>query len=400
MYAVASTLVILSAAASAQDTLVITADNPGEWGPGVALELDWRVGALEGEEHEMFGGISDIAPSPTGDVFVADWQVPIIRWFDASGRYKGDIGGKGRGPGEYLQINGIRTFPNGELAIQDNRNRRITVFDTDGLFSRSFPHHSGLNSGDQTFHIDIAGRVYVLARAHLGRPTPGDVWRNAWLRYSPDGELLDTLRIPDEDPEAESFVHIRPNGRRRPFTIQTVSALSPLGYVVWGRTDAYSFHRSLPDGRVVKVIRDYTPVPISSAERSNWEAWGDYFSGVGRSVLGTESRYPPVPHVKPPFRAIWVDLDGRIWVERYVSAYRIETHDEGRDDRGDRPSLQWRELGTFDVFNPGGSYLGTVTAPENTTVVNARGMKAWGYERGRFDEYYVVQFSIEPGGNE
>jgi hypothetical protein len=50
-------------------------------------------------------------------------------------------------------------------------------------------------------------------------------------------------------------------------------------------------------------------------ERSQWQARADYHSRRGGASAAVQ-----VPEVKPPFRDITVDEDGRIWVQRQAQA--------------------------------------------------------------------------------
>ncbi|MEX2281150.1 MAG: hypothetical protein WEE89_01555 [Gemmatimonadota bacterium] len=60
------------------------------------------------------------------------------------------------------------------------------------------------------------------------------------------------------------------------------------------------------------------------------------------------------------------------------------------------PPRLWREPRTFDVFDAGGRFLGTVVAPRHTQFEFRRGLQLWGVTRGEFDEQYVVRYRIEP----
>ncbi len=91
-------------------------------------------------------------------------------------------------------------------------------------------------------------------------------------------------------------------------------------------------------------------------------------------------------------KEIYIGKDGRVWVHRHVAA---EWRDLPPRKPGDeRPLLAWREPVTFDVFNPDGTFLGTVVLPENSKFVIAKDRALWGIVTGD-DGEQVVRWKIE-----
>lgn len=52
---------------------------------------------------------------------------------------------------------------------------------------------------------------------------------------------------------------------------------------------------------------------------------------------------------------------------------------------------------TYDVFDPGGAYLGRVEAPDEARLLAASGDTAWALEFGELDEAHVVAFELRLG---
>ena len=96
------------------------------------LISELRIGELEGAEEYTFGAIEGSAVGLDGSIFIADRQGPILRMYNASGRFVRVVGRQGGGPGEYNTIAGIATTRDGRIAIWDPRNGRITVYDRTG----------------------------------------------------------------------------------------------------------------------------------------------------------------------------------------------------------------------------------------------------------------------------
>ena len=93
-----------------------------EW----SLVEDLVLGTLTGSEGIAFGEISELADTPAGGVVVVDIIGPRLLYFGAEGDLIGHIGRQGQGPGEYTDISGIATLPDGTIVVRDPR-RAITL---------------------------------------------------------------------------------------------------------------------------------------------------------------------------------------------------------------------------------------------------------------------------------
>lgn len=378
-----------SSEAACQDTLHVAADGPALWGSELTLDLEVRIGVLEGRSEETFGRVVGVAIGPSGEIVVADGQVPVIRVFDVAGQYLRDLGREGQGPGEYRQPLAIKRTPSGGVAAWDPGNTRVTVFSIDGTESRSIRMGSAFFTGDP-FVVDTAGRFYVKA------PRPGAIRRVGtpsplmWVQADSTGSVLDSIPIPLPS-TAPGFVHFTSEGPRRAFTIEMASALSPHGYQVTGRTDVYALYRPMGDGRVLRISRDRGPVVrVADGERANWAAILECVGGLPMTA-GTD--FGAVPPRKPVFRNLWIDEEGRIWVSRYARAeHEPVPRKEGETSRCPRP--EWREPPIWDVIDPRGRYLGTIETPRGAALAAARGSHVWFVERGQFGEDYVSRYRI------
>ncbi|MEX2284356.1 MAG: 6-bladed beta-propeller, partial [Gemmatimonadota bacterium] len=122
----------IAANASAQNA-VAGAGAP-TWGSSTRLVQELKIGQLEGAEQYTFGSVDGIAVGLDGAMFVYDGKVPIIRMYDATGKFVRNVGRAGEGPGEYRDVLGIETMADGRIAIWDPRNNRITLFDGKGEY--------------------------------------------------------------------------------------------------------------------------------------------------------------------------------------------------------------------------------------------------------------------------
>ena len=384
--------------ALAQQPQVVRSTGPAAWGGNLRLVEEVRIGALDGADEYLFGSVVDVAVGRGGMIYVADGQVPIIRSYDAQGRFVRNIGRKGGGPGEYNAIGGMRTMRDGRLAVWDNRNQRITVYTSEGTLIGSHRVVSGLFASD-IFEVDTAGQFYV--RTTTGQQTATGGFAMGWIRVGPSGEIRDTIPIPSDPAAPESFVLSTASGYDRPFVRAIVTTMSRLGHLITARNETYAFEQHRPGAPVLRIERPYTPVRLSRAERSEWEAWAGYFqrrdapSGFTPRAAGpSRPASYPIPETKPAFSELRTDSQGRIWVRRYVAAVSSNPGPE-RAAGDQRPRRVWREQPTFDVFEPDGRFLGTITLPWNAKFQDARDRHIWATVRGESDEQYVVRFRVE-----
>jgi len=397
-------IVLLTAgpAALAQQPQVVQSTTPPAWGESLRLVEELRIGKLDGAEEYLFGDIGAVAVGREGMIYVADEQVPIIRSYDAQGRFLRNIGRKGGGPGEYESIGGMRTLPNGRLALWDNRNQRITLWTPAGELIESHRVTSGLFASD-IFQVDTSGRFYV--RTSVGPHTHDGPLQFGWIRVARTGKTLYTIPIPSSPDRVEAFVLSTASGYDRPFVRDLVTTMSTLGYLITGRNETYAFEQHRRGAPVLRIERPYTALSLSRAERAEWEAWAGFFQ---RRVANPTSSDPRVilqaprqvtytiPETKPAFSDLRTDSQGRIWVRRYVAAVSNPGPERPRGD--DRPRRVWREPPTFDVFEPAGAFLGTITLPWNAMLYDARDRHIWATIRGESDETYVARFRVESAG--
>ena len=396
---VAAALLIGSVASESvaqQAPQVVRSTSAPLWGPSLRLVEEVRIGRLDGASEYLLGNVTGVAVGRDGVIFVAD-RIPLVRMYDAPGRFIRNVGAKGEGPGEYAAIAGIRTLIDGRLAIWDNRNARIALFTPTGDFATV--HR--VETASDIFQVDRSGRFYV--RGVIGRGGGPSSPQLGWIRVSPAGQVVDTLAIPIDSAAAPSFVISTPSGADRPFPRELLSTVSSMGYLITGRNDTYSFDLNRPGAPVLRIERPFTPVRLGRAEKAEWDAWAMFFERLAATpppatpgmvpLQATRVDYT-IPDTKPAYSELRTDSQGRIWVRRYVEAVSSPGPERAPGDA--RPRRVWREPPTFDVFEPTGQFLGTITLPFNAAVHDAIDRHLWVTIRGDADEPYVVRLRIEP----
>jgi len=377
-------------AAPSQETRTVRGDNVAAWGSAVELVEEMRIGVLDGEPEYVFGWIVDMAMGPDGSIFIVEGQGTVVRKYSADGEYLHDIGREGGGPGEYKGAPEIEITPDGRLVMLDGGNRRVTFYDLDGNYLLDWPVPGNLLTTSE-LAVDVSGNLWLKTMT-VDQERPEWDWPRSMVRISPAGEVLMTLSVPSEGRGAGSWVLASPEGYMWPFIEKVSSDLSPEGYLVTGSNHEYSFDLLHTGGTVLRVERDWEPVPLNKEERSEWEQWGRFFADQKRP--GAPEIDTNIPKVKPAYRQLEVDEDGRVWVDRYVEA--VHRDRRPREAGDERPLLTWFEPRTFDVFEPTGEYLGTVVLPPKTYIQSRRGMYLLGEQVGELDETYVVLFRLNP----
>ena len=363
------------------DTTIVRTLGVGVWGDSVRLVEEVAIGALDGAEEYLFGRVGDLAVDADGGIYVFDGQVPALRYYDSNGDYVRTLGGRGEGPGEYMDASlgvGVRRS-DGRVVMRDPRNMRLNVYNPDGSPSESWRVESGLFT-QQATALDDSDHMYL--KILTGQPKPNEPWPMAVLHMDHRGQVLDTI-VPPTLPNEPSGVS--------PFS--KIWTVSRSGGLLVGVNDRYVIHHYRPDGTVLRIVREIEPVgyaPEEKAEREARDAW----------MIRTQGQFmtsdlPPVPDFKPFFRSILVGEDGRIWVRRSWQAEKGEAvQAPAQPGREPPPPTSWREPAVYDVFEADGSFLGSVRLPPRVSVSVFRGDQVWGVRRGEFDESYVVRLRL------
>ena len=139
----------------------------------------------------VLGLIRGIAEGEDGAVYVLDGAFHKIVVFNADGSLRGIVrGGRGRGPGEFLNPRSIALTESGGILVLDQASRTVTSFGSSGEVGRTF-HVSGGAAPLQV--LAWRGRVLVRRHERAGRPTI--------LIYEENGELVDSMVVASQRKE-------------------------------------------------------------------------------------------------------------------------------------------------------------------------------------------------------
>ena len=376
------------------DTIAVRTSG-AESPPRHGIVIDRRVGTLEGAEEYTFGAITDVVVAPDEGFYVFDRQAMQLRRYDSTGTFVRNVGRRGAGPGEYDRVNGVDVGIDGRVYVWDAGNTRVSMFTPHGEPDGSFRVLSGLYTSN-ALTVDSSGVVFT--RDHVFGPDVSK-WRPIIVRHGPDGASVDTIDVPVYDLPSSTIVSRTPGGgatssREVPFAPARQWALMPDMRFISGRSDAYALHRELPDGKVLRIERAATPVPVSDAERSEQE---EITTHIMRDVNPSwRWNGPPIPESKPYFKALESALDGRVWVRLSQPGELSADPDTARRDPEAPPPQRYREPQVWDVFEADGRYLGQIELPDEFTLHAMRGEHVWGVLRDELDVQYVVRARIDP----
>ena len=374
------------------DTTIVRTLSGSVWNTEAALVPEVSIGELEGADEYLFGRIGSLAVDNDRNVYVFETQAQHIRVFDATGTYLATFGREGEGPGEFKSAETIAVLPDGRLLVRDPGNMRVQVFDPASGATEEWPYNSGNTyRPGAALPTDVRGRTFLLTSDQSGDAIV--------IVLGSDGTHLDTLPEPTTDYERILVSAKTENASVTspvPFTPRFFWAVHPSGHFLAGLSADYRIDLAR-DGGVLRIERDYDPVPVSDAERDYRRE--SLVRMMRFTVPGWEWDGPGIPGHKPVFSQLLSGRDGRIWVRLTSSALRVENENHDPENPFSE-SVTWEESTRYDVFEPDGTYLGVVVPPEEFAASPDpvfEGDYVWAVARDELGVERVVRYRIEVG---
>jgi hypothetical protein len=340
------------------------------------MEVVWEVARGRHPASDSLGQVTGVALDLSGNVYVSDRMAAKIWVFDADGRLLTPLGRAGQGPGEFEAPTGLAVGPDGRLYVRDVY--RVSRFAEDpetGLLTRFEASFDGPLYADwtsvRTTRFDAEGALLY----------PGSRWLDGgtasrfFLRFSAEGEPLDTIHVPSYEnaPQLTAFVRVGAGGGRMlpglnhvPFSPLPAWDVTRDGTVVSGTASSYLILETDRDGTVLR--RFERPVELARIPREEYDdsvralrhrldaipVGLDQVEGVPEEVIALD-----LPDRYPAYQAIYAATDDEIWVRRWTPA-------------GDPQTV-------LDVFGGDGQYRETVVLPrfieaEPTPVLSREGV--------------------------
>ena len=317
--------------------------------PPDGSRLGWRVGpepslsigVMEGDEPHMLFAVRDATRLTDGRIVVANGGSAELRFFDSTGSHLGTRGGRGEGPGEFRELGNVAPWPGDSLAAWFAPGWRISVFDGDGNYGRTF----GINDGTRPwrFRPDSPTRDGLF----LAVLAPEDADTLVLELRDDEGGVRSSLGThPGSEP------YLMHEGTNREMLYWKVFGREPV-WGVWGDLVAvgvssrYEIKTLEADGSVARIVRrEHRPRAVTSAEVDAHIEGRRFFNEANRR----EYRSVPVAEHFPAFTSIMSDAVDHLWVREY-----------------DLPGEE-RATPLWTVFDSEGRVLGFVETPADLVI--------------------------------
>ena len=296
-----------------------TARAPIGWTVGEKPDLQLGTATDDGPEvFDGIGGLSGgIAGLADGRIVVVDGTSGELRFFDSAGRFLNKAGGLGAGPGEFRVPKLVQHGSSDSLLIFDRRNRRFTLYSSDGQAYRDFPPHpvpSELLVGTPRGASD-SGIVVMTGLTSLNM-TEGQHESTTGVRWITLDSIRDTIVAQYSIPSYVTTFDV-PYGLTVPFNARPSVTIGRRGIFVSGghAPDIREFDNS---GRLVRIFRVIeTPRPVTAEDlKTAIEDQVRPFLIPHAQVRAVYQRMN-FPDTWPMFQAVQIDRGGWIWAELY-----------------------------------------------------------------------------------
>ncbi len=129
-----------------------------------------------GATHDTFYLPTDIAFAPNGELVVSDGygNARVLR-FSQAGKYLGEFGTRGNGPGQFQLPHNVVIDARGRLYVSDRDNQRVEIFDAAGTYLSEWDNVGALSSLVMTpdQHVWAGGVLRDLDGKAIGK-LPGE----------------------------------------------------------------------------------------------------------------------------------------------------------------------------------------------------------------------------------
>lgn len=346
------------------------------------------IGARESDPDDVIGRLASAKLLADGRTAVADALTLVIRVYDVDGALLDRFGGKGDGPGEFNRSVEIKSTRGDTLVVSHYYGMmyaRMLAEGTylDGGYVSNGPGIERLKYGLQGVFGD--GDFLVMERnvvsAGSTEPPKTEVERLDWTawRLDPHTGTLDSIGpLPRQDyytvvqqGEFDGVITFGdlPMGRVESWALGDTDI-----FLGWG--DDFEVERRSADGTLTGLIRiceEPVPVDPDDLERAIQKALEPY-DGENRRLEEAALRQIDLPTVEPAYLEMLTDDQGRLWVRDFAPAWEDQT---------------------WQVFDGGGRWLGSVTTPPGLRVLDIRGDRLLASVKNDLDVETVRVYRLE-----
>lgn len=303
--------------------------------------VDLRLGSVDGEDVNLiFGAIRGVQAASDGTLYVLDQQAAEVRVFDSGGQYLRTIIRRGEGPGEIVNSNGIFLYGDTLLWIHDTAQWTIIGVDPAGEEVRRFlkPVRSYSYIWNGTF--DWLGRYWKETSEPVGErnyPPPMGLShltdRYYYKSYELSSGAVDSVYVGEFS--GPSYAYSTPQIVWGYLDIRFEATdriiVNPSGGFWRVNTAEYRIARVDENGDSLIVIEAGLPVQrVTDEDRSAYvEEYLEFRPELRREV---EEVAALLPDIKPILEEMFVDDEGRLWVQRVTPADAAAFYDLFSED--------------------------------------------------------------------
>ena len=370
--------------------------NPEEglWCEGEAWTITegLTIGADVEDPTYEFGKISGIQVAADGLIFVFDQMASEIRVFDGEGSHVRTIGGRGQGPGEFSSgAAGLFLMDDGRLTVPDLGNGRINWMSPSGEFLRSAAA-SYAGGFPVRWDSDGGGSIVVQRRAMGFNEDPELNAGDPLVRITPNGEEETLVVLP----KAKTVWMEGAAPRFKYFETEPSWDLGPSGTLRTAMTQEYRIEVRGGDGALRSIItRPSPPHPVTSEDRDRFRHL--LREALARMDLSPNSIDRQIENLSfgatfPAFNQLMEGPEGTMLVQGIDDLDDIEALDLSEE--------MSRRLGsrTWEVFDPGGRFLGTIGLPSRFTPMVWQPAAVYGRWLDELDRAHVLKLNLTRNG--
>jgi hypothetical protein len=378
---------------------IVIAVTPGAGIGPIGWDIDSLPDLVISSDDSLFlDGVQGLRALPDGGVLVVDAGSSELRFYDPEGRLVYRVGGKGEGPGEFMDPVLVPWPASDSILVADRRLPRLHLYSVDGGSHRTLRYSQGWPSG----RLPPMGAVdpnALLFQKHAPNSVSG-----YGLQVTAGEHVL-------VDPETGHEVHLdsvrRNNGlrvRRSPMSYLVGIPFRPLPFaaatengvltsdgVGW---DIREYDRQGTLRRILRVA-DHARRPVTEAmiDADPEIAWLDEVQ------LGSLRDELPIPDSLPVFESMIVDSRGWLWAQRYrpisCRTFPWNRHYVCGPGQYEADQVEPRE---WMVFDPQGQARGVVWTPPGLDVLSISDEHVLGVWRDELGLEYVQRYRIRRDG--
>lgn len=302
------------------------------------------------------------------------------------------IGREGRGPGEYVRIDGLGTWSADTFAVWDGALMRLTLLTADGTVARIQAVDAPAEFGaPRRVRLARVGQDVVLAWAEGVVRTDGAPTEEVlWLHDTTNGTGRELARLPSTPLVAAGPGLAVPRTLFGPRPLHAVSAARGLAAIATGEDGCIAFIDVVTTDRN-ELCRDWPAVPTGPSHRSPPRAELDRLSGFGerqRQLLDARLTVQTVPPNQHAIESMLFDMSGRLWLHRITGDIRFDSMLRGQYAEL-RPALY-----RWEILDPATGSVHAVTLDSRLTPMFITDDEIWGVYETSTGEPAIARVSF------